>query len=71
MAAGVAGARGARAAPPAALGCDVAIVHVTVPGRPAMGTIALAKVWPTTCAQITNVSSTILLILYKAACSFL
>jgi len=34
------------------------IVHVTVPGRPAMGTIASAKVWSTKCAQITSVSNT-------------
>jgi len=52
----VAGARGARAAPPAASGCDVAIVHVTVPGRHAMGTIALGRVYPMTFAQITSVS---------------
>jgi len=37
------------------------IVHVTVPGRPAMGTIASAKVWSTKFAQITSVSNTFLL----------
>jgi len=53
----VAGARGARAAPHVASGCDAEIVHVTVPGRPARGTIASAKVWSTKCAQITSVST--------------
>jgi len=57
-AAGVAGARGERAAPPVASGWDVVIVHVTVPGRLAMGTIASAKVWSTKFAQITSVSNT-------------
>jgi len=57
--AGEAGARGARVRLPAVSGCDAEIVHVTIHGRPAMGTLASARVWPTTCAQNTSVSNTV------------
>jgi len=57
-AAGEAGARGARAAPPVASDCVGEIVHATAPGRPATGTIVLGRAYPMTFAQITSVSNT-------------
>jgi len=55
--AGVAGAPGARARPPAASGCDDEIAPAIAPGLPATGTLVLVKVLHTTYAQITSVSN--------------
>jgi len=56
-AAGESGAHGARAAPRAESVSVVGTAHVTHPGRPRMGTLALGRASPTRSVLITNASN--------------